>query len=289
MAANAKPRLPINRAAKTGARHPLCHKHPKAPASTPAIVWPTFTGTAQPVGTSPSGLVTVYVDPAAGAEAAQNAQDLLKGADDIVNMNVSIFGTPAEPVNVLLYALSGATDGTGGADHGACNFVNGGNIEVDVSFGSSQRCLALFMAELSECAMNGQLCGLSTGEALSRWCSIKAAPGALNDFATAPVWAADGMPDYVDFTDPTDQNPDSIGCGMAFLSWLQSLGYALPQIAQRMVELGDGGTLAQLYAVLAADLSENAWPLFTQALAALPAAISNDDPWAVVLPRPAAS
>ena len=45
---------------------------------------------------------------------------------------------------------------------------------------------------------------------------------ALADFATAPQWARDGMPDYVIQTDPTDQNADSTGCGMAFLSWLSS-------------------------------------------------------------------
>ncbi len=76
---------------------------------------------------------------------------------------------------------------------------------------------------------------------------------ALSDFATAPQWAQDGEPDFVNKTDPTDQNADSTGCGMAFLSWLMSQGHTLDKIAPAMVALGDAGTLAQLYANLTSD------------------------------------
>jgi hypothetical protein len=109
---------------------------------------------------------------------------------------------------------------------------------------------ALFEAELSECSMNGNLCGLSTGEALSRWCAAEIGNNALSDFATAPQWVSDGMPDFVSKTDPTDQSADSTGCGMAFLSWLISQGFALGKIAPTMVSLGNAGTLAQLYGKL---------------------------------------
>ena len=162
-----------------------------------APAWPSYQGTSQLVGTSPSGRVTVYVDPSLGQQALQNAQDLLKDADRVVNANDGLFGTTGGPVSVILFALGGATDGTGGADHNGCDYTTGNAIEVDVSYGNSARVSALFEAELSECSMNGNLCGESTGEALSRWCAAVIGNNALADFATAPQWVADGMPDYV--------------------------------------------------------------------------------------------
>ena len=240
--------------------------------------WPSFTGTAQYLGTSPVARVAVYVDPSLGAPAEKNGTDLLADADRVVKANDAIFGISSQPVNVVLFALSGRTDGTGGADHDGCNFTTGGNIEACVSFGNSARVSALFEAELSECAMGGNLCGVSTGEALSRWCAAVIGNNALADFASAPAWAAKGMPDFVNRTDPTDQNEISVGCGMAFLSWLQKLGFALDRIAQAMVSLGTDGVLAQLYSKLTGDTVANAWPKFLVAVKALPR-ISSDDPF----------
>jgi len=69
-----------------------------------------------------------------------------------------------------------------------------------------------------------------------------------------------GMPDFVTKTDPTDQNADSTGNGMAFISWLLSQGHGLDSIAQAMVALTETGTLAQLYAELTGDAATNsAW------------------------------
>jgi hypothetical protein len=87
------------------------------------------------------------------------------------------------------------------------------------------------------------------------------------------------MPDYVNQTDPTDQNADSTGCGMAFLSWLMGQGYGLDTIAQAMVSLGDSGTLAQLYASLTGNPESDAWPTFQAAIQALPNGVNNDDPF----------
>jgi len=162
-----------------------------------APAWPSYQGTSQFVGTSPSGRVTVYVDPSLGAPALQNAQDLVNDADRVVTANDGIFGTTGGPVSVIVFALGGATDGTGGADHMGCDYINGAAIEADASFGNSMRVSALFEAELSECSMNGNLCGESTGEALSRWCAMVAGNNALSDFATAPTWVQDGMADWV--------------------------------------------------------------------------------------------
>jgi hypothetical protein len=246
------------------------------PAAPP---WPSYKGTSQFVGTSPSGRVTVYVDPSLGQQGLQNAQDLLNDADRVSTANDGIFGTTGGPVSVIVFALGNATDGTGGADHMGCDYVNGAAIEVDASFGNSARVSALFEAELSECSMNGNLCGESTGEALSRWCATVVSNNALSDFATAPQWAQDGEPDFVNKTDPTDQNADSTGCGMAFLSWLMSQGHSLDKIAPAMVALGDSGTLAQLYAKLTSDAASNAWPKFKSAIQALPNGVTSDNPF----------
>ena len=241
--------------------------------------WPSFVGTSQYVGTSPSRRVTVFVDPLLGQSGLQNAQDLVNDADRIAQANDGVFGTTGGPVSVIVFALSGATDGTGGADHLGCDYTTGSAIEVCASFGNSARVGALFEAELSECSMGGNLCGVSTGEALSRWCAAVIGNNALPDFATAPTWAQDGMPDYVDQTDPTDQNPDSTGCGMAFVSWLMSQGHALDTIAQAMVSLGDSGTLAQLYQNVTGDSASNAWSAFLAAVQALPGGVTSDDPF----------
>lgn len=242
--------------------------------------WPSYKGKAKLVGTSSSGRVTVYVDPSLGASALQNAQDLLNDADRIVNANDGLFGTTGGPVSAIVFALGGATDGTGGADHMGCDYTTGNAIEVDASYGNPERVSALFEAELSECSMNGNLCGESTGEALSRWCAAVIGNNALSDFATAPQWAQDGMPNWVDQTDNTDQDADSIGCGMAFLSWLLSQGYVLGKIAPAMVALGDAGTLAQLYAQLTGDSAGNAWAKFQSAVQVLPNGAISDDPFA---------
>jgi hypothetical protein len=244
-----------------------------------SIKWPNYNGSAQFVGTSPSRRVSVYVDPALGAPAFQNANDLVNDADRVVGVNDAIFGTTGSAVDVIVYALGGASDGTGGADHGGCDYTTGAAIEVCASFGNSARVSALFEAELSECSMGGNLCGESTGEALSRWCAFVTNNNVLPDFATATRWATAGMPNYVNKTDPTDQNADSIGCGMTFLSWLMSLGHGLNQIAPAMVSLGDSGTLAQLYAGITSDAASNALPAFSAAVRALPNGISSDDPF----------
>lgn len=251
---------------------------PPAAAAGGGPAWPSYTGTAELVGTS-SRQVTVYVDPSLGAGGRQNAADLLAAADRVASANDTIFAISGGPVAVIVFALNGQTDGTGGADHGGCDFSSGGAIEVDASEGDSARVIALFEAELSECAMNGRLCGVSTGEALSRWCAAVVGANALPDFATAPQWASDGMANWVDQTDPTDQDAASTGCGMAFISWLLSQHHSLPKIAQAMVALGDAGTLAALYAQLSGQPSGNAWNGFRSAVRALPTGVGSDDPF----------
>ncbi len=217
--------------------------------------WPSFAGTSQFVGTSPTGQVIVFVDPALGPRGLQNAQDLVEDADRVVNANDQLFGTQGGPVNVMAA------------------------IEVCAAFGNSARVSALFEAELSECSMGGNLCGVSAGEALSRWCAAVISNDALADFATAPTWAAQGFPNFVDRTDPTDTNPVSTGNGMAFISWLISLGHSIDTIAPALVSLGTGGTLAQLFASLTGESPTNAFSKFMAAVNNLPNGVTSDDPF----------
>jgi hypothetical protein len=261
------------------------HRRRRPVNGEPAPAWPSFTGTAEMLGASATG-VTVYVDTSLSEDGLQNARDLLAGADDAVRQNNAIFGIDGGPVQVIVYALGGATDGTGGADHGGCDFHVGGAIEVDASYGNSERVIALFEAELSECAMNGNLCGLSTGEALSRWCAMVVGKNSLADFASAPQWFKDGMPNWVDKTADTDREEDSTGCGMAFLSWLGSQGHGLATIAQAMVKLEEEAvqanataTLAGLYAQLTGNAANGAWQAFKDAIDALPGGVTSDDPF----------
>jgi hypothetical protein len=259
--------------------HTVTDRRPIRRESINPPAWPSYTGTSQFVGTSPSGRATIYADPSLGAPGLQNANDLLNDADRVASANDALFGTTGGPVSVIVFALGGQTDGTGGADHLGCDYQTGAAIEVCAAFGNSARVSALFEAELSECSMGGNLCGLSTGEALSRWCAAVVDGNALSDFATAPQWAQDGMPNYVDQTAATDQDADSTGCGMAFLSWLMSQGHALNTIAPAMVALGDRGTLAQLYGNLTGGVTSEAWPTFLAAVQALPGGVTNDDPF----------
>jgi len=87
------------------------------------------------------------------------------------------------------------------------------------------------------------------------------------------------MPDFVNKTDPTDQNPDSTGCGMAFISWLLSQGFALDKIAQTIVSLKEAGTLAQLYSTLTSKPISQALPAFLAAVKALKGGVTSDDPF----------
>ena len=138
--------------------HTVTDRQPIRRDSINPPAWPSYAGTSQLVGTTPSGRAAIYVDPSLGAPGLQNAQDLLNDADRVASANDALFGTTGGPVSVIVFALGGQTDGTGGADHLGCDYQTGAAIEVCAAFGSSARVSALFEAELSECSMGGNLC-----------------------------------------------------------------------------------------------------------------------------------
>jgi hypothetical protein len=94
------------------------------------------------------------------------------------------------------------------------------------------------------------------------------------------------MPNFVDTTDPTDQNPDANGCAVVFISWLMERGSTLAQVAQAMVALGDSGTLADLYSKLTGMGTSVAWAAFQTDIAALPGGVTSDDPFGALVPVP---
>jgi hypothetical protein len=105
---------------------------------------------------------------------------------------------------------------------------------------------------------------------------------ALADFATAPTWFNNGAPDYVNQTYPTDTDNNSIGCGMAFISWLLSRNIALGTIAQELVALGASGTFAQLYGNLTSNNPNTAWLTFMGAVRGLSNGVISDDPFGAI-------
>jgi hypothetical protein len=234
----------------------------------------------QLVGTTPDGNVTVYYDPALGQPGADLAQQILDLAPTTYANCQAFFNVPGQPINVILAPLSGANDGSGGAFHYGCNFNPGGDLYEDAAFGNPQRTNGLVVAELTESFMGAQNmgwdCGGSNGEALSRVLAelLSGGPdGALADFATGPTWYQSQQPNYIDATDPTDQNAVSTGCGVVYLYWMISNGYTAAQITQAGCP---DGTLASNY--LALTGSATAWADFSAAVGALAGGINSDNP-----------
>jgi len=82
-----------------------------------------------------------------------------------VNANdTRIFGTAGGPVSVIIFALGGMTDGTGGAVYAGCDYTTGAAIEMCASFDNSARVSALFEAALSECSMGGTCVASAPGK-----------------------------------------------------------------------------------------------------------------------------
>ena len=242
---------------------------------------PGFDVPAQLAGSTPDGKTTVYYDPSLGQPAADLAQQILAIASTTYAICQAFFNIRGQPINVIIVALSGATDGSGGAYHGGCDFISGRDLYCDAAFGNPALTGGLIVAELTECFMGQQNlgwdCGASNGEALSRFLAqqVFGGPdGVLAKFATAPQWERAGRPNWLDATAPTDQDPVSTGCGVVYLYWMLSKGFSVAQITQ----VGcPNGTLSSNYAKLTGQTT--AWADFRAALKGLSGAIISDDPW----------
>jgi hypothetical protein len=242
----------------------------------------------QVVGTTTDGKVTVLYDPSLGPQGQTLAQQIFANAAQTYADSQAFFEIPGQPVNVIIAPVNGATNGTGGAYHYGCNFVAGSDLYCDAAFGNPELTTGLFVAELTECFMGlqnkGWDCGASNGESLSRLLAellSRGADGALAAFATGPAWNQAGRPDWLDATEPTDQDAVSIGCGMVYLYWMISKGFTAAQITQAGCPTG---TLASNYSALTG--SNTAWLDFSKAVGGLGRPITSDNPWSSAPPPP---
>jgi hypothetical protein len=238
------------------------------------------------VGATPDQLITVYYAPSLGQQGLALAKDLLVKAAQAYATCQDYFGIQGQPVNLIVAPLSGSHDGSGGAYHYGCDFATGGDLYVDAWFGNVVGAIGLFIAELSECFQGlqgkGWACGSSNGEALSRFHAELASggpKGALVDFGTGPAWAQAGYPNWVDATEPTDQDDVATGCGVLYIWWMVSRGFTPAQITR-----AGGATLAANYRVLTGQTT--AWSDFDAAVRTLPRGITSDDPWPAPTPTP---
>ncbi len=236
---------------------------------------------AQLIGKTPDGNATLYVDPSLGKPGSDLAREILAMLDTTCAHSQAYFGISIHPVNVIIAAVGNATDGSGGGYHYGCSFDKGGDIYCDATFGNPDLTNGLIVAELTECFMGAQKkgwdCGGSNGEALSRFLAELESggpQGALAGFSTGPLWDRAGRPNWIDATEPTDQDGASIGCGIVYLYWMMTQGFA----AARITQAGSpDGTLASNYAALTGRAS--AWSDFIAAVGALSRGIVSDDPW----------
>ncbi len=258
------------------ARHRVNRRLRAAAAQAGGFDFPT-----QRVGTTADRNTTVYYDPALGSPGEGLAQQILARIADTYNNCQAFFAIPGQPVNVIIAAVNGATDGSGGAYHYGCNFNPGGDLYCDAALGNPDLTNGLVVAELTESFMGAQNagwnCGGSSGEALSRVLAeilSGGAHGALAAYATGPTWDQDGRPNWIDAAEDTDQNPDSTGCGVVYLYWMMSRGFTAAQITQAGCP---DGTLASNYTALGAGA--NAWADFSAAVNALPGGVTSDNSW----------
>lgn len=201
------------------------------------------------------GNVTVSYDPSLGQDGLNLATQMLNAVAGPYADMQTFFGIAGGNATLVIAALSGNNDGSGGAYHYGCDFTSGGVMYLDATFASTSVDplnleVGLYVAELSESFMGtqgaGWNCGFSNGEGLSRFCAEQETPaGTLDAFATGPAWAAAGFPDWISQTDQTDQGAVSTGCAIVYLYWMSFLGFTIPQIVQ-----AGGDTLSANYQTL---------------------------------------
>jgi hypothetical protein len=231
------------------------------------------------------GNVTVCYDPSLGAPGLALANQMLDVVAEPYRDMQSFFGVPGGPVTLMIVPRSGAHDGSGGAYHYGCDFTSGGVLYCDATFASRtvdplQLQIGLYVAGLSECFMGaqGRGWGKSNGAGLARFLAqYETAAGTLDAFATGPHWGRASFPDWLSQTEPTDQNPVSIGCAIVYLHWLRSIGFTIPQIVR-----AGGSTLQANYQILTDKTS--AYQDLYAALNGLP--VTGDNPFGTWLQQP---
>lgn len=180
----------------------------------------------------------VYYDPPLGATIANG---VLAACERDYNTIAGCFGgitPPVLPCSVVIADLAhttvGACGGTepagGGACHCGCGDVDS-YCDVKVTPSVDPKFTEFLsvdeIVELFEAAQGrGWDCDASNGEGPStRVVATALYPGELGDFHTADAWLDGGRPDFVNQTDPRDQNGISNGCAVLFLNYGQEQSF----------------------------------------------------------------
>ena len=189
---------------------------------------------------------------------------------------------------VLISPLSPSSDGTGGAYHYGCAATD---LYCDCcTLDNGLTTLGLYLAELSEVYQATQArgwdCGASNGEALSRVQASYLRGHALDGYQTFPAWLDGDRPNWIDRSEPTDQDAVSTGCAAGFIWWLVSIGYSLPDIAAAggttLAETADRLGIGAMPWATFRDQCQQRWPL------GQPSGVTVDNPWFTPTP-PAAT
>jgi len=179
-----------------------------------------------------------------GQPGADLASAILQNCERDYSTLKQIFGglTP----HSLPFIVQITADSTG-ASHSSCmgtDIAVGGKSDGNVDFIRS-----LLVAEADEVFManfgHGWDCGASNGEGLSRVLANDIYKGVEPlDFVSSDVWLSlNPRPNFVDQTEPTDRDYNSIGCAVLFLNWLR---FQLNRSWRDIVAAG-GATLADTY------------------------------------------
>jgi hypothetical protein len=179
-----------------------------------------------------------------GQQGADLAKAILQNCERDYATLQQVFGgiTPQR----LPFVVQITSDNTG-ASHSSC-------MGTDVSIGgksdgNTDFIRSLLVAEADEVFManfgHGWDCGASNGEGLSRVLANDIYKGVEPaDFMSSDVWLnLNPRPNFVDHTDPTDTNYNSIGGSVLFLNWLRfQLNHSWTDIVAK-----GGSTLAATY------------------------------------------
>jgi hypothetical protein len=225
----------------------------------------------------------VYSARSLGSEGTQLGQAVLQRCEQDYAQLAQWFGLSLEKCNAILAPLSPGQDGTGGAYHHSCidaNLYCDVQLQPQPNSAISNAVLVAEVVEVFEAVQNrGWNCGASNGEGLSRVLAETLYPNVLDGYATAAAWLDYTRPDWVSYTNATDQEPISNGCAVLFLYWLHvKLGFGWDQICSAAA-----ATLAGTYQILTGKDPAGAFPEFKNLLDSMfpnrPSGLTTDNPF----------
>jgi len=179
-----------------------------------------------------------------GKQGASLAQAILQNCErDYTTLQQAFGGLTPQRLPFVVHVTADNT----GASHSSCmgtDIAVGGKSSANVDFIRS-----LLVAEADEVFManfaHGWDCGASNGEGLSRVLANDIYKGVEPvNFVSSDVWLSlNPRPNFVDQTEPTDTDYNSIGCSVLFLNWLR---FQLNRTWADIIAAGTG-TLAGTY------------------------------------------